>query len=242
MLESSLIVNEEDGYTYLPKEKRGCRKMFFERQAHTQNDFVQKVKQFERFELRNIDTHSAKDDRSESAEIRMVRSNLRERHISFDVFLPIDYDNDVKGGESIFQTQLTPDMNDEVRVPAFVLSTELIDGIMRWTVSSRSINTKFSPGEKINRDDDNIVGDCLLGGWTHWEFYFKEGYEAGHMPCIRVIKDGELVWESYNPNTWNDVYGTYIRYGVYKSEYLRPVFCSKTSKRVVYIANFRYFS
>ena len=165
----------------------------------------------EYFELRKEDVTNSLDDRSENTEVRFVQSNLRKRVYSFDVFLPLDYFDNVSGGEAIMQLQLRPDLPKESRVPAFTISTELRKGIGRWHTNVRSIPTKYAKDEKIKRHDDIDLGECELGQWTHWEIIMKEGYMEDHMPIVVIKKNNEVVFESKEPNTWNTVQGLYIR-------------------------------
>ena len=193
----------------------------------------------ERFELRCNDVHSVIDDRSECSETYVLYNNLRKKHISFDILLPVDYTTNAIGSEALLQFQLRGDFKEEVRQPAFTISTTIKDGTAYWYSNQRSIPSKWKSNEQIIRHDDNVIGECNLGAWTHFDIYMQEGYDKDHSSLLIVKKDGQEVINSTDANTWNDVHGLYIRYGIYKSEFLYGNNNPIHSRRVVYFANFK---
>lgn len=75
-----------------------------------------------------------------------------------------------------------------------------------------------------------------MGKWTHFSIYLKEGYLFEHSPVTRILINEELVYESFDPNVNNNPRGGYIRYGIYKSSWLRRV-DEPIKKKVLYFDN-----
>lgn len=81
------------------------------------------------------------------------------------------------------------------------------------------------------------IADCELGKWNHFSIYLKEGYLPEHNPHTTIMLNGGIIYESIEPNTNNNPRGGYIRYGLYKADWLKeregPI-----KKKVLYFDNF----
>ena len=172
---------------------------------------------------------------------------LRKVHYSFDVlFTSNALDNDNIGGEAFHQ--INPGVESastkKGRVPAFTLATEVLNGALRYHLNKRYIPTKPIPidaeyNENIYGEEDVDLGEVTLGKWEHFDVFIHEGYMKEHMPYLIVKRNGNVVYQSNEPNTYNVVTAPQIRYGIYKAAYLPRYSPAATRKRIIYFANFK---
>ena len=65
----------------------------------------------------------------------------------------------------------------------------------------------------------------------------KESYKKNHNPYLSVYVDGRTVYTSCEPNCYNTPWGGYIRYGIYKAEWLSG--CAQIGERCLYVDNMK---
>lgn len=199
----------------------------------------------QRFELRAADvsdTKTAHCEITENTDFSINNYNLRRRSVSFKTLLPVSFldDDNNPGGEALIQFQISTD-GGKSRVPLFTIASEVVGkNKVRYHLNRRYIPTRPVPqsakwSEKILGEDDVDLGKVKFGVWEHWEVYVKEGYMQEHCPLLVVKRNGEEVYRSTLPNTYNIMSGSYIRYGVYKSIYR---YDDSERKRIVYIGDF----
>lgn len=184
----------------------------------------------ERFELRSNTVTDYTNDRVENSLNYQLQTNLRKIKVEFDVLLPLDYEID-STMDCIMQIHDRPD--DELiegRSPYFAIRVKNDT----FYLTTMSIEKHSKSGFKINKTIP--LRKCEMGKWTHFSIYLKEGYLFEHSPVTRILINEELVYESFDPNVNNNPRGGYIRYGIYKSSWLRRV-DEPIKKKVLYFDN-----
>ncbi len=207
-------------------------------------NFVQK------FEVRASDVTgnaSARVEVIENFKNDLNYSNLIKRHISFKSFLPSTYLNDDKEneGEVFIQFQSSTE-GGQTRGPLFAIAADVVgvdNKTVRYHTNRRNIPTRpvaidIGFPESVLGEDNIDLGEAKLGVWESWDIYFKEGYMKEHCPLCVIKRNGVEVYRNVLPNCQNITFGSYIRYGIYKSSYVNAE--NKDRKRILYIADFEY--
>lgn len=186
----------------------------------------------ERFELHQETCTDYKNDRVERVLDLPVRSNLRKIIVSFDVFLPENFIPDDLY-EIIFQIHEGLFGDKAIgRSPSFSLLTQKGYWIIRQLATDKN---KGNSSKDYTYNSKNEIGKYNVRKWTHFDVYIKEGYEKDHNPLLLVFKDGQYVYSSLEPNCYNTPRGGYIRYGIYKAQWLSQR--EQVTERVLYIDN-----
>lgn len=186
----------------------------------------------ERFELRRNTITDYTNDRVEKSFNWQLQTNLRKIRIDFDVLVPMDYKED-ESPDCIMQIHDRPDEDSmEGRSPFFAIRIKN----NHFVYSAQSIEKKALSGYNINKILS--ISNCKLGEWTHFSIYIKEGYLPEHNPITRIYIDSKLVYESTDPNVNNNPRGGYVRYGIYKADWLKGIGDLSIQKKVLYFDNF----
>lgn len=205
--------------------------------AHTSETKIVKDGLSERFELRYNDKNIKTSPRSEVTVVPIVRNNLRKYIISFDVYIPKEYEFD-EYFDVLMQAHDTPADNrkDYGLNPNIALRTKDSD----WFIT---VNGDYSPGgledKKYMYSSVNYLGKIKKGEWTHFDVFVKEGYMEEHNPLLIVRMNGKQVFKSSEPNCYNHPYGSYFKYGIYKADWKKGNI-GRAKKRIVYFDNFTY--
>lgn len=188
----------------------------------------------ERFELHQETCKSYKDDRVERVLDIKVNTNLRRMKISFDIYLPQDYLSDDLY-EILFQVHEGLFGEKAIgRIPSFSVRTQKGKWQI-WQLAADKREGKTSKDYLYKYCED--IGPYTVGKWTHFDINIKEGYEKDHNPYLEVFVDGRIVYTSYEPNCYNTPWGGYIRYGIYKAEWLSG--CAQIGRRCLYVDNMK---
>ena len=186
----------------------------------------------ERFELRRNTITDYTNDRVEKSFNYQLQTNLRKIRIDFDVLVPQDYEED-ESPDCIMQIHDRPDEDSmEGRSPFFAIRIKN----NQFVYSAQSIEEKALSGYNINKILS--IANCKLGEWTHFSIYIKEGYLPEHNPITRIYIDSKLIYESTDPNANNNPRGGYVRYGIYKADWLKGIGDSSIQKKVLFFDNF----
>lgn len=195
-------------------------------------DKAKKSPYAERFELRRNTITDYTNDRVEKSFNYQLQTNLRKIRIDFDVLVPQDYEED-ESPDCIMQIHDRPDEDSmEGRSPFFAIRIKN----NQFVYSAQSIEEKALSGYNINKILS--IANCKLGEWTHFSIYIKEGYLPEHNPITRIYIDSKLIYESTDPNANNNPRGGYVRYGIYKADWLKGIGDSSIQKKVLFFDNF----
>ncbi len=169
----------------------------------------------ERFELRRNTITDYTNDRVEKSFNYQLQSNLRKIRIEFDVLIPEDYEKD-ESQDCLMQIHDRVDEDSlEVRSPYFAIRLQN----NQFVLTAMSIEKHEKKGFNVNKILP--IADCELGKWNHFSIYIKEGYLPEHNPITIIALNGNIIYESIDPNTNNNPRGGYIRYGLYKADWLK---------------------
>lgn len=186
----------------------------------------------ERFELRRKTITDYTNDRVEKSFNYQLQTNLRKIKIDFDVLVPKDYKED-ESPDCIMQIHDRPDEDSmEGRSPFFAIRIKN----NHYVYTAQSIEKKALSGYNINKILS--IANCILGEWSHISIYIKEGYLPDHNPITKIYIDSKLVYQSTDPNANNNPRGGYVRYGIYKADWLKGIGDSSIQKKVLFFDNF----
>ena len=185
----------------------------------------------ERFELRRNTITDYRNDRVEKSFNYQLQTNLRKIRIDFDVLIPADNASD-ESFDCIMQIHDRADDESLSRSPYIAIRVQN----NKFVLTSQSIERPVKSGFNVNKILP--IADCKLGEWTHFSIYVKEGYLPEHNPVIRIKIDGQLAYESTDPNCNNNPRGGYVRYGVYKADWLKGLGDTSVQKKIIYFDNF----
>ena len=208
-------------------------------------DIANNSKRSLRFEYRYENTK--KDGKNEMlrgrSEISGVFSNSPKNKwiIEYDLFVPKETMGDDSSSEIITQIH---EGSRNPTVPSFCLKVK--GGILFCNIKGDSIKIDEWSRKKM---PSHIVTKPLIylekNRWYHVKVYLKEGWRKEDLPLTKVWIDGKLLFVSNSPNCY--LYSTrragnydYIKFGIYKSEWLRRNIEVKpeTKTRVYYFDNF----
>lgn len=186
----------------------------------------------ERFELRRNTVSDYTNDRVEKSFNYQLQTNLRKIKIEFDVLIPEDFEKDVSK-DCIMQIHDRPDdVQFDGRSPYFAIRIQN----NQFILTTMSIEKHVKSGFSVN--DIVPLANCKLGEWSHFSVYMKEGYILEHNPLIKIMVDGRVVYESNKLNANNNPRGGYVRYGIYKADWLNKP-DGITTNKIVYFDNFK---
>ena len=149
---------------------------------------------------------------------------------TFRAFLPHDYAGDADSGDCLAQWHGIPDrlLGERYRHAPVLLGIERGRYFLVIVASARLV---VPPG----RADDPARYDRFvrvdlgpvapdLGRWVSWEAEICWSYADDGMGSFALRRDGELLHRAEGPNCYNDLRGgPYLKLGVYKWEWARPV-------------------
>lgn len=193
---------------------------------------AQRSRYAERFELRSNTITDYSNDRVEKSFNYQLQTNLRKIHIEFDILIPEDFTIDETLDCLMQIHDRVDDASLEGRSPYFSIRLQN----NHFMLTSMSIEKYAKTGFKV--DKIIPIEECELGKWTHFSIYIKEGYLPEHHPVTRIEMDGQLVYESIDPNCNNNPRGGYIRYGIYKADWLKGRGDTSIQDKVIYFDNF----
>lgn len=189
-------------------------------------DVARNSKRSIRFEYRYEDTKKdgANSMRRARSEISGVFSKSPKNKwiIEYDLYIPEETKDDEDISECITQIH---EGSKHPKSPSFCLRVQggvLYCNIMGDSVSIDDWSRKKTP--------TNIVTQPLLylekNKWYHVKVYLKEGWEKADQPLTKVWVDGNLLFESNSPNCYsyspkNKGYYNYLKFGIYKSGWLK---------------------
>lgn len=185
----------------------------------------------ERFELHRNTITDYKNDRVEKSFNYQLQTNLRKIKIDFDVLIPADNSKD-ESFDCIMQIHDRTDDETLSRSPYIAIRVQN----NKFVLTSQSIEKPAKSGFNVNKIQP--IADCKLGKWTHFSIYIKEGYLPEHNPVTRIEIDDKLAFESNDPNCNNNPRGGYIRYGIYKADWLKGIGDTRIQKKIIYFDNF----
>ena len=205
--------------------------------SHTSEATIVKSGLSERFELRYDDATIKTSPRSEVTVIPLERNNLRRFIISFDVFIPQDYEID-EYYDVLLQAHDSPADNriDYGLNPNIALR---IKGNSWFVTINGEPCTDNLSSKKYTYSSINYLSKIKKECWTHFDFYIKEGYMPEQNPLLIIKMDGKAIFKSSSPNCYNNPRGSYFKYGIYKADWKKGNIGS-AKKRVVYFDNFTY--
>lgn len=186
----------------------------------------------ERFELHRNTITDYRNDRVEKSFNYQLQTNLRKIRIEFDVLIPADNADD-DSFDCIMQIHDRADDESLSRSPYIAIRIQN----NKFVLTTQSIEKQAKAGFNVNIIQP--IADCRLGEWTHFSIYVKEGYLPEHNPMTRIEIDGQLAYESTDPNCNNNPRGGYVRYGVYKADWLKGIGDASIQKKVIYFDNFK---
>lgn len=193
---------------------------------------AQKSRVAERFELRRSTITDYKNDRVEKSFNYQLLTNLRKIRIEFDVLIPNDFEADHSQDCLVQIHDRVDDASLEGRSPYFSIRLQN----NKYVLTAMSIEKQEKHGFITNRII--TISDCTPGKWNHFSIYLKEGYLMEHNPVTQVSINDKLVYESFEPNTNNNPRGGYVRYGLYKADWLKEK-TGLIKSKVVYYDNFK---
>lgn len=205
--------------------------------SHTSEATIVKSGLSERFELRYDDATIKTSPRSEVTVIPIERNNLRRFIISFDVFIPQNYEIDeyydvlMQVHDSPADNRINYGLNPNIALR--------IKGNSWFVTTNGEPDTGNLSSKKYTYSSINYLGNIRKGYWTHFDFYVKEGYMPEQNPLLIIKMDGKSVFKSSSPNCYNNPRGSYFKYGIYKADWKKGNIGS-AKKRIVYFDNFTY--
>ena len=185
-----------------------------------------------RFELRQTDPVSNASKRAELVpkDPKPAFHALQTKIFDFDVFFPLDY-ADESVSEIFLQMHDRPDgVNADGLNPGIEFETK--SGEMRMVIKGSSDKMTANNAE----DHVYTLGTIKKGEWTHFTVFMREGYMAEHFPVVAVWVDKELKAISYDLNAYNELYGSYLKFGMYKPAWKTAP--TTVDTRVIYFDNF----
>ena len=155
-----------------------------------------------------------------------------ERWYAFNIWLPNSFVVD-NLPEIVAQWHATPDfdLGEDYRSPPIAImiqnGTWQLD--TRW--ASNAVNTNNSVSGRIVTD----LGKVENEKWTQWIFHIVFSYKDDGL--IELWKNGQKVYTKKGPNYYNDKIGPYLKFGIYKWDWLKTDIKTVTDKRVLYFGD-----
>ncbi len=81
------------------------------------------------------------------------------------------------------------------------------------------------------------MGHCELGRWTDWVVYAK--WSSGADGLLQVWKDKDRVFVRSGQNKFADDKGHYMKFGIYKWDWLYPDRPTDATERILYFDEIR---
>lgn len=167
-----------------------------------------------RFELRATDPQVSNGVRSEIVPIRPEGRDLtlHTKLMDFDVYFGSDYDAD-RNSDLIMQMH---DVPDGINLGALSPGIALVVYQDNLCITTQGKSTKVL----TDADKPTVVRTVLCplpkNQWTHITIFLREGYMSAHNPVVAVWLNGKLTAVERGLNTYNEPYGSYIKFGIYK--------------------------
>ena len=166
-----------------------------------------------KFDLRYGDPAVSNGVRAEIVPIRPgIEVTLHTKIMSFDVYFPSVYPDDTSS-DIIMQMHDYPDgVNIGGLNPGIALVAKQ---------GNLCINIQGKSSKILDAADKPTVNSIVLcpvpkGEWTNVAIFLREGYMGAHNPVVAVWINGELKVVNRDLNCYNEVYGSYIKFGMYK--------------------------
>ncbi len=208
-------------------------------------DVVNKSQKSIRFEYRYSDSKKMfmskmRRGRSEIAGVH-ASSPMNKWIIEFDLYLPISMKSDSLYSDCI--SQLHESSLLEGLSPGFSLRIKNENLFLKLL----GYDEKIGPREKIKRNKLRTryknLGPLSKGVWHHIKVYVREAYSEMMMPLTVVWVDGKMVAYENAPNCYNYLskkkgFYNYIKFGIYKWDWLIKKPIPGTEERVYYFDNY----
>ena len=199
-----------------------------------------------RFEFRFEDSKmvgKSKTQRGRSEIAGVHSSSLMGKWIiEFDILVPKDTNDDQKFRESI--TQLHEGSMDAIS-PAFHIGLWKGELYCRLRGDSIPIGMWEKRNVPVNGSPVTRLGRITKGEWHHVKIFLREAYQRSLNPLTVIWVDSVKVFESNHPNCYNyeprrkNLYN-YIKFGIYKSSWLKLKACrTETARRIYYFDNYK---
>ena len=172
----------------------------------------------EHFVLHSTDTMIHNGIRSERSVTQpLLRGNLRDLDINFDVLFPASVELDTATSayhDTFFQLH---DRQSDVARNNVCFNLMQQGGDIMFSQTST-----FAPGAGSDAIISQFLGkisEVKKGEWMHFRIFIRERYDERQHPFIRIDIDNRTVYESRLPNAYNDVVGSMAQYGEYKNNW-----------------------
>ena len=158
----------------------------------------------------------------------------------FKAFLPGDYAGDADSGDCVAQWHGIPDrlLGERYRHAPVLLGIEqgryflVIAASARLVVPPELADDPARYDRFVRVDLGPVAPD--LGRWVSWEAEIRWSYADDGMGSFALRRDGELLHRACGPNCFNDLRGgPYLKLGVYKWDWAKPVLRRPAGKPVV---------
>ena len=199
-----------------------------------------------RFEYRFEDSKKEGKTKTQKgrSEISGVQSSsiMGKWIIEFDFLIPQETSDDYKYKEII--TQLHEGSMDAIS-PAFCIGMWKGKLYCRLRGDSIPIGQWEKRNKPINGTYIKRLGYLEKNKWHHIKIFIREAYQRSMNPLTVIWVDSVKVFESNHPNCYNyeprrkDLYN-YIKFGIYKSSWLKLKACrTETARRIYYFDNYK---
>ena len=155
-----------------------------------------------------------------------------ERWYGFNIFLPKSFVVDDLP-EILAQWHATPDfdLGEDYRSPPIALTVQ--NG--SWLLDTRWATNAVNTNSNVTGREVKDLGKTETEKWTQWVFHIVFSYKNDGL--IELWKDGKLVYTRKGPNYYNDKIGPYLKFGIYKWEWLKTDIKTVTNQRIVYFGD-----
>lgn len=166
-----------------------------------------------RFELHDTDPQHSNGVRAEIMPIRPQKDiTLHTKILDFDVFFNASYDYDTNS-DLIMQMH---DVPDGINIGGLSPGIALVVYQDNLCITTQGSGTKVLTTEEKPTVKRTVLAPLPKKQWTHITIFLREGYETAHNPVVAVWVNGKLSTIDRNINAYNEPWGSYIKFGVYK--------------------------
>ncbi len=162
--------------------------------------------------------------------------------IEFDLLVPKETNDDHMFKECI--TQIHEGSMDAIS-PAFSIGMWKGELYCRLRGDSIPIGQWEKRNAPVNGSPITSLGRITKGEWHHIKIFLREAYQRSMNPLTVIWVDSVKVFESNHPNCYNyeprrKALYNYIKFGIYKSAWLRLKACrEETVRRIYYFDNYK---
>ena len=183
-------------------------------------------------------------------------SSLRSYVMSFDVYFDSEeFQNDSQYEEIFVQNHTRIEIQGQGLNPNFAIyvNNGKLYAAVRSYKNRKVPKEFFGDNEDVDVNQNKFINKSFVLGhisnedikpdvWHNFTIFIKEGYEEIHEPRTVVYIDGKKVCDSSSCNVYNDIYGNYLKFGIYKWDWAKQIEKPEVTSRTLFFDNIKYYS